>query len=234
MMGSALSSPPLAPQHTGGLVLVGLDADCAPCSAARAAQGLIKSLEQIYLFSMPVKEYQIVEYFLGPALKDEVMKIMPVQKQTRAGQRTRFKVSCARRSAEEIVACWPGLNEQEEEEEEEPGRSSSCSTELQQQQQRERTRACSVAAGGRGGLAPSRAWRSGGACGAASAAAERPPAARTRPSRARRGSLLMGSVCVWDGPARSQPAGVRVRGRLQRPRRPGRQVRQGGARLQQP
>jgi ribosomal protein uS5 len=33
----------------------------------------------------------VVDYFLGPALKDEVMKIMPVQKQTRAGQRTRFK-----------------------------------------------------------------------------------------------------------------------------------------------
>lgn len=44
------------------------------------------------MFSLPVKEYQIVENFLGPALKDEVMKIMPVQKQTRAGQRTRFKV----------------------------------------------------------------------------------------------------------------------------------------------
>jgi len=54
-------------------------------------QGKIKSLEQIYLFSMPVKECQIVDYFLGPSLKDEVMKIMPVQKQTRAGQRTRFK-----------------------------------------------------------------------------------------------------------------------------------------------
>lgn len=56
------------------------------------AQGKIKSLESIYLFSMPVKECQIVDYFLGPSLKDEVMKIMPVQKQTRAGQRTRFKV----------------------------------------------------------------------------------------------------------------------------------------------
>lgn len=52
----------------------------------------IKSIEQIYLFSLPIKEYQIVDFFL-PKLKDEVMKIMPVQKQTRAGQRTRFKVS---------------------------------------------------------------------------------------------------------------------------------------------
>lgn len=32
-----------------------------------------------------------MDFFLGPKLKDEVMKIMPVQKQTRAGQRTRFK-----------------------------------------------------------------------------------------------------------------------------------------------
>jgi small subunit ribosomal protein S2e len=54
-------------------------------------QGKIKKLEDIFLFSMPIKEYQIVEFFLGTVLKDEVMKIMPVQKQTRAGQRTRFK-----------------------------------------------------------------------------------------------------------------------------------------------
>ena len=32
---------------------------------------------------------------MGPALKDEVLKIMPVQKQTRAGQRTRFKAFVA-------------------------------------------------------------------------------------------------------------------------------------------
>lgn len=56
--------------------------------------GKIKSLEEIYLFSLPVKEYQIVDFFL-PKLKDEVMKIMPVQKQTRAGQRTRFKAFVA-------------------------------------------------------------------------------------------------------------------------------------------
>mmetsp|Transcript_40036 Transcript_40036/g.128062 ORF Transcript_40036/g.128062 Transcript_40036/m.128062 type:complete len:280 (+) Transcript_40036:206-1045(+) len=64
-----------------------------PCTklGRLVAQRKIKSLEQIYLFSMPIKEYQVVEFFLGAALKDEVMKIMPVQKQTRAGQRTRFK-----------------------------------------------------------------------------------------------------------------------------------------------
>jgi small subunit ribosomal protein S2e len=53
------------------------------------SEGKIKSLEEIYLYSLPIKEYQIIDRFVQ--LQDEVMKIMPVQKQTNAGQRTRFK-----------------------------------------------------------------------------------------------------------------------------------------------
>ena len=36
--------------------------------------GKVTSMEQIYLHSLPIKEYQIVDWFL-PKLKDEVMKV---------------------------------------------------------------------------------------------------------------------------------------------------------------
>lgn len=58
-------------------------------------EGKIRSLEEIYLYSLPIKEFEIIDTFLGSQLKDEVLKIMPVQKQTRAGQRTRFKAFVA-------------------------------------------------------------------------------------------------------------------------------------------
>ena len=46
----------------------------------------------------PIKEHQIVDHFFPPTagkLKDEVMTIKPVQKQSSAGQRTRFKAYVA-------------------------------------------------------------------------------------------------------------------------------------------
>ncbi|OBS80775.1 hypothetical protein A6R68_21028 [Neotoma lepida] len=44
----------------------------------------IKSLEETYQFSLPIKESKIIDFFLGASLKDEVLKIMLVQKQTLA------------------------------------------------------------------------------------------------------------------------------------------------------
>eukprot|EP01039_Chlorochromonas_danica_P003275 gene3275-3589_t len=50
-----------------------------------AKQGKTRSV------SIPIKKNQIVDHLFGPALRDKVMKIMPLQKQTTAGQRTRLK-----------------------------------------------------------------------------------------------------------------------------------------------
>lgn len=56
--------------------------------------GKIKSFEEIFRFCIPIKEPQIVDHLVkakNHQLKEEVMKVKPVQKQTKAGQRTRFK-----------------------------------------------------------------------------------------------------------------------------------------------
>jgi len=51
----------------------------------------ITKLEEIYLHALAIKEPEIIDFFFGTELKEETMKIKPVQKQTRAGQRTRFQ-----------------------------------------------------------------------------------------------------------------------------------------------
>merc|ERR1711934_1270291 len=56
--------------------------------------GKIGSFEEIFRFAIPIKEPQIVDALVkknNNTLKEEVMKVKPVQKQTKAGQRTRFK-----------------------------------------------------------------------------------------------------------------------------------------------
>jgi len=51
----------------------------------------IAKIEDIFRWSVPIKEHQIVDQLLKDVLKEEVMQVKPVQKQTQAGQRTRFK-----------------------------------------------------------------------------------------------------------------------------------------------
>ena len=69
--------------------------DWVPCTkiGRLVKEGKIESLENIFLFSMPIKESQIVDTFIkAEDMKDEIMKIQTVQKVSSAGQRTRFKV----------------------------------------------------------------------------------------------------------------------------------------------
>ena len=60
--------------------------------------GHIQSLEEVYTHSIPIKEAPIVDRLMANVhheLSDEVMCILSVQKQTKAGQRTRFKAVVA-------------------------------------------------------------------------------------------------------------------------------------------
>lgn len=52
---------------------------------------LIENIVDIFRYSIPIKEQEIVDAFLGSNIKEEVMEVKSVQKQTQAGQRTRFK-----------------------------------------------------------------------------------------------------------------------------------------------
>lgn len=49
------------------------------------------SIEEIFQYNLTVKEPEIIDYFLKEQLKEEVLCVKSVQKQTKAGQRTRIK-----------------------------------------------------------------------------------------------------------------------------------------------
>merc|ERR1712086_680378 len=64
----------------------------------------IESLEEVYTASIPIKESKVIDMLLQykhkgkpleEILSDDIMCILSVQKQTKAGQRTRFKSVCA-------------------------------------------------------------------------------------------------------------------------------------------
>lgn len=58
--------------------------------------GKIKTIEEVFTYSLPIKEVGVIDCLFAPGtLKEEVMKVMSVQKQTKAGQRTRFKAFVA-------------------------------------------------------------------------------------------------------------------------------------------
>ncbi|KAM0688464.1 40S ribosomal protein [Conglomerata obtusa] len=57
-------------------------------------QGLIDATK-IFQFSLKIKEPEIVDHLFGTTLKEEVLVIKSVQKQTKAGQRTRIKAVVA-------------------------------------------------------------------------------------------------------------------------------------------
>merc|ERR1712137_349135 len=71
----------------------GEEKEWVPCTklGRLVKEGKITSIEDIYLHTLPIKEFQIIDNFFAPGtLKDEVMKIHPVQKMSAAGQTNRF------------------------------------------------------------------------------------------------------------------------------------------------
>jgi len=55
-------------------------------------EGKITSIKEIFDLNLPIREPEIVDYLLGSELKHEIIDISLVQKQTDAGETSRFRV----------------------------------------------------------------------------------------------------------------------------------------------
>lgn len=66
----------------------------------------MKSLEEIYLSSLTIKEFEITDFSLGVSLKDDVLTIIPGQKQIWAGQWTSFKAFCHYWGLQRTCCSW--------------------------------------------------------------------------------------------------------------------------------
>lgn len=56
----------------------------------------IKSIDEIFMKSMPIKEYEIVDFLLGKGnLHEEILSVRPVTKQGKAGPKNSMKVCVA-------------------------------------------------------------------------------------------------------------------------------------------
>lgn len=68
----------------------------APHHQARLpGQGHEDQVPREDLFYLPIKESEITNFFLGVSLKDKILMIMSVQKQTGAGRKIQFKAFVA-------------------------------------------------------------------------------------------------------------------------------------------
>lgn len=71
--------------------------------------GKITSMEEIYLHSLPIKEYQIVDHFL-PELKDEVMKVRTRRAEGRMGGAVRIAADRRSNDSSRDISIFECLN----------------------------------------------------------------------------------------------------------------------------
>ena len=74
-------------------------------------EGKIASINEIFKYSLPIKEAEIVDHFL-PELKEQVIKVASVQKATAAGQRNRFRAHVIVGNNDRIIGFGMGVSKE--------------------------------------------------------------------------------------------------------------------------